>query len=436
MSHTEVHPLTAEQNEKLAVWRAFALERMPYMATTLYALRPMAAPGLGTFAVDIKLRLYIDFTAAEAWSDQLCAQVLLHECSHILQDHSGAAVEMGVDGQTQHTWNVAADAAINDDLRDAGCVEMTTMGVLPKDIHCPDYLTAVEYFTQIRHQASNTNNPGGGGSGDGDPYEGCGSVSGGGEAPCELGDDDAGGAAPAATPAEVERVRVQTAAAIREAASKNPGSVAGRLAQEADLVLAPPKVPWQQVLARVTRTCARAVAGNRDMSLARRNARRHNDRIITSRGQVGRRIVVPGHVTYPVVVAAVRDTSGSMSEHDLSLVTSEVEGIARGLGVRGNDFVVLDVDTEVAAVRNYRRAATLNEVSGRGGTDMRVGIEAALALKPRPDVVVVLTDGATPWARVPVAHTTKVVACVIGPHADQYAAGVPSWIHTVTVDAV
>lgn len=34
---------------------------------------------------------------------------------------------------------------------------------------------------------------------------------------------------------------------------------------------------------------------------------------------------------------------------------------------------------------------------GGGGTDLRTGFARALRTTPRPDVVVVLTDGQTPW---------------------------------------
>ncbi len=34
---------------------------------------------------------------------------------------------------------------------------------------------------------------------------------------------------------------------------------------------------------------------------------------------------------------------------------------------------------------------------GGGGTDLRAGFAKALRANPRPDVVVVLTDGQTPW---------------------------------------
>lgn len=43
---------------------------------------------------------------------------------------------------------------------------------------------------------------------------------------------------------------------------------------------------------------------------------------------------------------------------------------------------------------------------------MGVGIDAALALKPRPQLIIVLTDGETPWPATPPA--ASVVAALVG----------------------
>jgi predicted metal-dependent peptidase len=65
---------------------------------------------------------------------------------------------------------------------------------------------------------------------------------------------------------------------------------------------------------------------------------------------------------------------------------------------------------------------------GGGGTDMRVGIDAALKLRPRPHVIIVLTDGYTPWPSSP-PRDVKVIAGIIdNPNADA-----PSWITTVPI---
>jgi len=52
------------------------------------------------------------------------------------------------------------------------------------------------------------------------------------------------------------------------------------------------------------------------------------------------------------------------------------------------------------------------QLIGGGGTDMCVGIDAATKLKPRPDVIVTITDGITPWPdRAPAAeHITLLTS--------------------------
>ena len=51
-------------------------------------------------------------------------------------------------------------------------------------------------------------------------------------------------------------------------------------------------------------------------------------------------------------------------------------------------------------------------LAGGGGTDMRVGIQSALALRERPGVVIVLTDGLTPWPKEPAS--CRLIAVLIG----------------------
>lgn len=80
----------------------------------------------------------------------------------------------------------------------------------------------------------------------------------------------------------------------------------------------------------------------------------------------------------------------------LTQALAEIDGALTSAGARRGDVTVLSCDAAVAA-RQRVKAATQVRLAGGGGTDMRVGIAAALALRPRPDVVIVLTDGETPW---------------------------------------
>jgi predicted metal-dependent peptidase len=125
-------------------------------------------------------------------------------------------------------------------------------------------------------------------------------------------------------------------------------------------------------------------------------------------------------------VVIVVDTSGSMSDDDLASALAEVAGVLRGVGVRGNRVTVLSCDAAVHVARRVARAEEL-DFAGGGGTDMRVGIEAALAQPQRPDVVVVLTDGFTPWPAEPTG--TRVIAGLIGPEPP----APPPWIESLPI---
>jgi len=410
--------LTTEQGEQLAAWRALALTTMPYMAAMLFSLRPVSAPGLGTFAVDKHHRLYIDFHEVSTKGPRWCAEALLHECCHLLDDHAARAESFGVKPDETRAWNVAADCSINDDLVAAGCATIAKDGVLPRHFGLEDDQTAEFYMRNIAKRMPKA--PSGGGQGGG-----CGSGSGAAPEPCEVGSHEAmGPVAAGATDAEAERARIATAAHISQQAGKDPGSVPGGLVEMASTILAPPKVPWRQVLAAYVRRYLAVAAGNTDTTYQRRRRRLPSLPL----GDGGR-VVMPGSISPKLSLAVVRDTSGSMGDEELAAAMSEIEGIARQAGVSGQDMIVLDTDTEVVAKRGYNGAASIAEVHGRGGTDMSAGIDAAVAMRPRPSAVIVLTDGYTPWPeqRPPV----PVIVCLVGTGAEALVSGVPKWAATV-----
>jgi len=442
--------ITAEQQSELAAWITKALEMMPYMASVLLSLRPLDAPGLGTFACDKHYRLYVDFDAVMPLGFEFCAQALLHECCHLFAHDTERADEYGITTkERQRLWNLASDAANNDDLVDAGCSSIAEHGFLPATMDAPSYLTAEHYMALLEQgdgdgdsegdEGEDSQGSGGEGqgegpaaasSGQGEPYAGCGSGAGGEAAPCELDEaDDANGAAPAATSAEKRVVDIATAADIRAAAARGIGTVPAGLVERAKQLLAPSKLPWRQILSSSIRRSIASRAGDTDVTYARRNRRRPHVELAS-----GGRIVRPGSYSPVPTLAVVRDTSGSMSEANLNVVSIEVEGIAKQLGIRGENLIVLDVDTVVAAKRRYQNFTQLEEVAGRGGTDMGAGIAAAAALRPRPNAIVVITDGMTPWP-TDRGRTPPTVAAIVGPVGDDsyITSGIPAWIKPVLV---
>jgi predicted metal-dependent peptidase len=99
------------------------------------------------------------------------------------------------------------------------------------------------------------------------------------------------------------------------------------------------------------------------------------------------------------------------------------------MGARHRNVTVFAVDAEVQAVTRAARGRHI-ELAGGGGTDMRKGLDAAAALRPRPDVIVVLTDGWTPWPdRCPAA---TVIVGLIGEHATE-TDDLPAWARAVRI---
>jgi predicted metal-dependent peptidase len=109
---------------------------------------------------------------------------------------------------------------------------------------------------------------------------------------------------------------------------------------------------------------------------------------------------------------------------------AEVKGVITAAGIGTQRLVVLACDAAVGATNHVRRVEDIQLVGG-GGTDMRVGIAAAESTRPHPDVIVVFTDGYTPWPERPTR--ARLVVGIIGDQ--RTAAHIPDWATTVLVSA-
>ncbi|HNO46505.1 MAG TPA: hypothetical protein PKI79_13525, partial [Microthrixaceae bacterium] len=117
---TRLEPLNAADAELFAAARLRAARSQPYLATALFAMVPVVRPGFGTFAVDRYWRVYLDMDQAREWGVAATAAVLVHEAHHLVRGHHERARRVGATGERHRDWNLAADAAINDDLVDDG----------------------------------------------------------------------------------------------------------------------------------------------------------------------------------------------------------------------------------------------------------------------------------------------------------------------------
>jgi predicted metal-dependent peptidase len=411
--------MTGRGIEGVAAARLWATDRFPYLASGLFGAEVVAAEGSGTVSVDESWRMRADPDLVAGWTAAQLGSVLVHHVCHLLRTHGERAQALGVGPDQAGDWVRAADAEINDDLIPAG-LELPGQPVLPSDLGAEDGLLAEQYFAAARTTDRSAMLAPGGTTPPRPPepsakkkgdaagnWLDCGSGADGVPRP----DDGAPG-----LPAwQAELLRRQVAKDVI-AYGKQAGTVPGGLLRWAREILSP-KVNWRTLLAAELRRAVAEVSGAVDYSYRRPS----------------RRAAVAGNVVLPALrrpvpeVAVVCDTSGSMTEDLLAAALAEVEGLMRALGM-ARQVRVLACDTAVGPAQRVNSARQVQLVGG-GGTNMGTGIAAAAALRPKPAVTVVLTDGYTPWPSKP-PKGTRVVVGLIGPGAP----AAPAWARSVRVE--
>ncbi len=417
---------------KLAAARLWAANRFPYLASALFATSVIERRGIGGdgVAVDAQWRLYVDPDAAAAWTVPDLGTLLVHHTGHLIRDHAGRAETLGVTESTAERWSTVADAELNDDLADVG-LTMPGSNILPEDLGHPRGRLAEEYFALERAAPDPPpSDEGDDGNADGQeptpkPRSDHGSGAHNHHRPWEEPDDGADEAPPPGlSNHERDLLRAQTAQQLLDAVRTGQGNVPANWRRWAEELLAP-SVDWRRALAAEIRRGVQYVAGAVDYSY-RRPSRR---------ASASPFIVLPALEKPVPEVAVVCDTSGSMGERQLARVLGEVEGLLDSIGLRSNGVRVLAVDSAVHAVRRVSSARQV-ELVGGGGTDMGRGIEAAAALRPRPSVLVVLTDGLTPWPDEAPRGMRVVVGILtgIGPGRRTSLPPTPPWTRVVRID--
>ena len=388
----------------LAAGRLWAASRFPYLASGLFGAQVTAKPGIQTVAVDEGWRLHADPELAAAWTPAQLGSVLVHHVSHLLRAHGERAIGSGITPDDARAWVRGADAEINDDLVAAG-LDLPGRPVLPGHLGAEEGLLAEQYFVAVRSA--------GGGSAAGDWAAGDWDLDCGSGADGWARDWDASGT-PALSPWQARLLCRQVAQdCVRHA--REAGNVPAGLLRWAEQTLQP-AVDWRRVLAAELRRAVADAAGAVDYSY-RRPSRR---------ASVAGAVVLPALRRPVPEVAVVCDTSGSMTGDLLAAALAEVEGLLRSLGL-ARRVRVLACDTAVGPARRVTSARQV-ELVGGGGTDMGAGIAAAAALRPRPAVAVVLTDGFTPWPGRP-PRGTRVVVALLGDEAPD----APAWARAVRV---
>ncbi|WP_426511308.1 DUF2201 family putative metallopeptidase [Dactylosporangium sp. McL0621] len=353
--------------EKLYAARLHATRARPYLATALFALHVVPSRLVPTMGVDRYWRCYVNpaFVAATALEE--LAAVWVHEVSHLLRDHHGRGDRLGLDTPGDRLRvNIAADCEINDDAFGDG-LPTPEGAVHPDRLNLPAGQLMEEYLPQFRLGPRTQEHA----------WLDCGSGADGLGRPWDLGP----GGANALSEHERDAVRFRVAEGIRGA----PGHAPKGWQRWADEAFHPPQ-PWRRLLGAAVRTAASG-AGSGDDYTYGRPARR-------AAALPG--VVLPSLRRRPPRVCVVIDTSGSVSDGELGSAILEVAAITQAVGGRRDLVTVVPCDAAAHLAVPLCRGEGIALLGG-GGTDLRAGFARALRASPRPDVVVVLTDGQTPW---------------------------------------
>ncbi|GAA2924568.1 vWA domain-containing protein [Streptomyces argenteolus] len=368
--------------DKLFAARLHAARVRPYLATALFALHTVESRRVPTMAVDRHWRCYVSPTFVARTSEEELAGVWVHEVSHLLRDHHGrsdrVARERGLTGPGERLrMNIAADCEINDDVFGDGLVGPED-AVEPWSLGLPGGLLMEEYLSRFRLGPHTQ----------GLAWLDCGSGADGLERGWDLGPDGAHGL----SAQERDAVRFRVAQGI----TGRPGNAPEGWQRWADEAFHPPQ-PWRDLLGAAVRSAASGSGAGEDYTYGRPSRR--------SASLPG--IVLPSLRRKPPRVSVVIDTSGSVSDAELGSALLEVAAISRAVGGRRDLVSVLPCDASARVVHPLCSAEGIPLVGG-GGTDLRTGFTKALRTQPRPDVIVALTDGQTPWPSAPPPCRTVV----------------------------
>jgi predicted metal-dependent peptidase len=251
----------------------------------------------------------------------------------------------------------------------------------------------------------------------------CGSVSGGSAREYELASDDP--KAPGSSQETQVVVISQVAAQVAEAA-RSRGNVPAGLLRWADDWLNP-QVNWRRQLAVRVRTSLATKTGRRDYSMMRPSRREQG----LSKGDVQLRLPSMRQPANPKTKVVV-DTSGSISADQLKEALGEVMGILKAVGNSAGLYII-PCDSVAYPSQLVRSSDDLKRLKfpGGGGTDMGAGLAAAVNDKPKPDIVIVITDGFTPWP------TEKPRGCdnfIVVVNNEQGIRGVPLWAKPILAE--
>ena len=416
---------TREQNMALATARAYVSKHAPYVSSVLYNLRPVWTDAIPTMAVSEQLVCLINpefFLGLD--NEKARAACLYHEIMHILRDYHSRVTRV----EDPSLYNIAADIPINDDLlrmNRGKTWPLPDIALTSKKFGFQEGLTSEAYYELLNKLPKVKIDLGGAGSGengaegggnigsDGQPYQlgdvrvenqifsgGCGTVAG--NTPSARAEETANKSFGHSKP-QVTRIVKQGIKNLQRHNKANPyqGDIPSCMEHLLEWEDEVPIIPWRDKLKYVLRRASgRIAAGQADFSMRK-----------PSRRSYALGILRPGMIEQKIVPAFLRDTSGSMGEEQLKSATIESCGVMSQLGVDKAWYMDADADVSQAKMVGLKELKTMPVIGG-GGTNFIPGIEAMKKVKPRPDIVIYMTDGAGTAPEFP-PKEFELVWCIV-----------------------
>ena len=378
------HPHDMSHDARLRVMaaRVIAQQRWPYLSSVLFSLKLVSTPPtqLSTMAVDSGWRLYYSPEFVLDQTPEALATVLLHEALHCL--HAHAERFRALHRPEAHVvWNIAGDAGINEILDESAMPWPSVEPVRIKDLTqfgaSKDMTTEAIFFAIMDSEEAQKLS-----------FD-CGSVVDAQRRGYELPSTDSD--RPALRTDQQAVMRDRTAHDVLQRHRTRGDVPAGLLRWASDLL--EPTISWREELSSRMRRDLAMIAGRRDYVYTRPSRRQ------SAMHTAGSTVILPAmRQPAPPRVACVIDTSGSISDAELRDFASELVGITRASGVSGG-VIVIPCDASPGPVQRIRSRTDVDhlQLPGGGGTDMGAGIRVAQQVRPSPHILVVFTDGYTPW---------------------------------------
>ncbi len=417
--------MTPELERKFSSAKLQTFMRLPYYAPAIKQMRVVFTSELPykTMAVTPKWVLMVHPEFVQKTPVSELAGVIVHEVNHLIRAH--AARGKGFSGDQ---WNAAADLEINDDIM----MDLPEGALLPEKFGFEAHRTAEYYYNALgNNQDQDQEQDQGGGDGDGqegddqengqegEPSFGDIPCGGGAGNPIDKELEDRLDAEHGVCDSQIDQAKKDTAKKVKEhIAKRGQGSVGADLREWAEATLAPPVVPWRQILRRTIASGVKYVRGN-----VQANWGEADRRTQALNRAIGVRSFYPGRRSPNPKITFAIDTSGSMGDKEVGQALSEIHGI---LKTTRSSLTVMSADARICKkgrVSNLKDAMKL--IGGGGGTDFRPVFDWLENEGQDQNILVYATDGLGAFPEKP-PKGVKVVWILVGPYtraADRFPFG-------------